>query len=143
MGIEPFLIAYAINVIVAQRLVRNICQKCRTSYSVTPEEKNIIESSSELKKVFKDKDKKINTLRLYKGTGCKVCNFSGYSGRLGIFEVLEVNEEIREAILRKASKDEIMKIAIKNGMTTILQDGMEKVFNGLTTFEEVIRVSRG
>lgn len=142
MGVEEFLVSSTVNIVVAQRLVRKICQKCRFSYSLAPEERGIVTASSELKKLFKDKNKKIGDIRLYKGNGCKVCNFSGYAGRLGIFEVLEMNENIREAVLHKASKDEITRIAVKNGMTTMLEDGMKKVFNGLTTFEEVMRVSR-
>jgi type IV pilus assembly protein PilB len=142
MGVEEFLVASTVNIVIAQRLVRKICQKCRTSYSITPEEKDIIKTSVALKKLFKDKNINTRDTRLYKGNGCKVCNFSGYSGRLGIFEVLEMSESIKEAVLRKASNEEIMSLAIKNGMTTIAEDGVKKVFNGLTTFEEVMRVSR-
>jgi type II secretory ATPase GspE/PulE/Tfp pilus assembly ATPase PilB-like protein len=142
MGVEEFLVVSTINVVIAQRLVRKICQKCRTSYSITPEEQGIVMSSPVIKKLFDNKGGNINDIRLYKGNGCKVCNFSGYSGRLGIFEVLEMSEPIREAVLRKASKDEIMRIAISSGMTTMVEDGVKKVFNGMTSFEEVMRVSR-
>ena len=142
MGVEEFLVASTINVVIAQRLVRKICQKCRTSYSITPEEQEVIKTSVALRKLFNEKTSDISNVRLYKGNGCKVCNFSGYSGRLGIFEVLEMSENIKEAVLRKASNEEILSLAIKNGMTTIAEDGVKKVFNGLTTFEEVMRVSR-
>lgn len=143
MKIESFLVASTVNVVIGQRLVRKICTKCRASYELTEEEKDIIEITPGLKKIFQKRfGNKMQNIRLYKGSGCKVCNFTGYEGRIGIFEVLEVNEEIRNAILLKASKDVLEKIAIKNGMTTMMEDGAEKVFNGITSFSEVMRVSR-
>ena len=80
-------------------------------------------------------------LRLYRGAGCKVCKNTGYEGRLGIFEILEMKENIRKAIMRHATADELEQIAIKeNGMRTMLEDGIAKALNGLTTIEEVLRV---
>ncbi|MFH0932681.1 MAG: GspE/PulE family protein, partial [bacterium] len=135
MGIEPFLVASTVNVVVAQRLVRKICVKCRASYQLTGEEKKIIKSDIHLKSIFKDQK-----IFLYKGNGCRVCGNTGYLGRIGIFEILEMADNIKNLILKRASSGEIMKLARQNGMTTMLDDGAKKVFSGITTLEEVLRV---
>ena len=139
MGIEPFLVASSVNVIVAQRLVRKICEKCRESYEVTKDELRKLNLSEGLvEKFFKGKGK----IRVYHGKGCKACVDTGYSGRAGIFEVLEMEDNIRKLIMEKANADQIQAQAIKNGMTTMLEDGINKVLLGVTTIEEVIRVTR-
>lgn len=139
MGIEPFLVASSVNVIVAQRLVRTICVKCRESYEIKREElRNLGLSDDLIEKILKGKEK----IRCYHGKGCKACVNTGYSGRTGIFEVLEMEDNIRKLIIKKASADEIEAQAIKNGMTTMLEDGIEKVLFGITTIEEIIRVTR-
>lgn len=143
MGIEPFLIASTINVIAAQRLVRKICSKCRVSVEVPTSQP---QSSSHLgglspeliKKHFGEKD----TVRIYHGKGCPVCHQTGYSGRVGVFEVLEVDDEIQRAITSRADSNIIQNIAIKSGMTTMLEDGLRKVQRGITTIEEVMRVTK-
>lgn len=140
MGIEPFLVASSTNVVIGQRLVRKICEQCRVSYQIPQElwanyEKAI--PASILKKVFGNKN-----ITVYKGKGCEVCNNSGYSGRIGIYEVLDVSEDIRRAIVTKANAEQISKIAISEGMVTMLEDGLEKVKMGSTTIEEVIRVTK-
>ena len=84
----------------------------------------------------------LKTLRLYKGEGCKVCGNSGFKGRIGVFEVLEMEENIRELVLRQASSDEVTKQARANGMTSMMEDGVGMVLNGVTTIEEVLRVTR-
>jgi len=143
MGIKPFLVASTVNVIIAQRLVRRLCEKCRYSYQITPEEIAQIEADSVLKEIFiKYGYKSLSKLRLYKSRGCKVCNNTGFRGRLGIFEVLEMAENVNKLILEHASSDEIAKLAVANGMTTIFEDGVEKVLNGITTLDEVMRVSK-
>ena len=81
-------------------------------------------------------------MTIYKGTGCPVCHNTGYVGRLGVFEVLEVTKDIRAKILAKADSDVIVDQAIKDGMTTMMEDGLDKVVKGLTTFEEVLRVTK-
>jgi len=81
-------------------------------------------------------------VRMYKGKGCPVCHGTGYEGRLGIFEVMTMDENIRKAILEKKDSPEIQKIAIENGMTTMMEDGIRKVLEGLTTIEEVLRVTK-
>ncbi|MEK7453103.1 MAG: GspE/PulE family protein [Patescibacteria group bacterium] len=143
MGIEPFLVASTVNIAIAQRLVRKICEKCRSSYTLTEGEKKMIESDVKLKAIFDAKGKQdLSGVRLYRGAGCKVCGNTGYTGRLGVFEVLEMADNIKELIIKRASSDEIMKAAIINGMTTMFQDGMNKVFQGVTTLDEVSRVTK-
>ena len=140
MEVEPFLVSSTIHLVMAQRLVRKIHPGCIASYSVTPEEvANIKEQLGEehAKAVGLDRV----GLRLYRGAGCKVCKNTGYEGRLGIFEILEMKENIRKAIMKHMTADELEQIAIKeNGMRTMLEDGIAKALNGLTTIEEVLRV---
>ncbi len=142
MGIEPFLVASTVNVSIAQRLVRKICEKCRVSYKLAEKEKRIIEREPSIKEFFSSKgDESLDKLRLYKGSGCKVCAGTGYSGRIGIFEVLEMTDNIKDLIIKRASSNEIMKVACQNGMTTMLEDGIKKALTGITTIEEVVRVT--
>lgn len=133
MGIEPYLAASTLKVIIGQRLVRKICPKCKVSSELTTESLDV-----ELRRHL-GKSKKIT---VYKGKGCAVCADSGYLGRVGIFEVLELNDEIKEAILAKKSAGEISTLAIAHGMTTMLQDGISKIKQGVTTLEEVLRVTK-
>lgn len=139
MKVEPFLVASTVNVIIAQRLVRKICESCRTPLVITEEEmvKNL--SVEIIKKHFTGQKKEIQT---FKGKGCKVCHLSGYLGRVGLFEVLEVTKQIRQLITQKADSDVIAQAAIQEGMTTMLNDGLQKVVVGVTTLEEVLRVTR-
>ncbi len=142
MGIEPFLVASTVNVAIAQRLVREICEKCRGSYQLTKEEKRIIESRPRIGEILKARGyKNLDKVYLYKGNGCKVCANTGFLGRTGIFEVLEMADNIKDLIVKRASSDEIAKVARQNGMTTMLEDGMEKVFQGVTTLQELMRVA--
>ncbi len=133
MGAEGFLIASTVNLVVAQRLVRKICTVCIESYKPTAAEIDY------LKKFVSEKDLGQS---FYRGKGCKECGNKGYKGRSGIFEVLEVNEEIRELVIKKASADEINAAALKNGMVPLLQDGLNKASGGITTIEEILRVVR-
>jgi len=143
MNVEPFLVASTINVVIAQRLVRKICEKCRFSFHLSPDEIKLIESNSHINTAFKKKKiKDIKKTNFYKGSGCLVCGHTGYDGRIGIFEVLEMDNDIKELVLKRASSDEIEKKARENGMSTMFEDGVEKVLNGITTLEEVMRVSR-
>ena len=142
MKIEPFLIASTINIIIGQRLLRKLCEKCRVSYSLSAEEKKIIKTDKTLLKLLQAKGKKLSSLIFYKGSGCNICTDTGYRGRTGVFEVLEITEEIKELIVKKASSDEIKEQARKQGMKTMMEDGIEKALNGETSLEEVLRVSR-
>jgi type IV pilus assembly protein PilB len=122
--------------VIAQRLVRKICKYCIKSYNL---DKKALESLSNQLNV-----KEFNKLLtvFYQGNGCKKCGETGYKGRLGIYEILEVTEEIKKLIMAKASTSEIKKLAQKEGMTLMLEDGLVKAKNGITTIEEVLRVTR-
>ena len=141
MKIEPFLIASTVNVAIAQRLVRKIHQGCMESYKPNDEElANLREAVGQEKwKKYKLDD---GTPRLYKGKGCKLCNQTGYEGRIGIYEVMEMSEEIRRLIMKQANSDQIREAAISEGMTTMFEDGLNKVLRGDTTIEEVLRATR-
>jgi len=138
MKIEPFLVASTANIIMAQRLIRKICDMCKTTLDVAYEDliKNLPEDT--VKKHFGVNKK----LRVYTGAGCKICHNTGYLGRVGIFEVLEVSKEIRKLIVEKADSDLISQQARKEGMTTMLDDGLNKVIQGVTTIQEVLRVTK-
>lgn len=138
MKIEPFLVASTVNIIIGQRLVRKICEMCKTSYNITTADLGKHFAAAALKKNFGDKKE----FRFYKGSGCNLCHNTGYTGRIGLFEVLEVSKSIRELIAQKADSDKIMEEAIDEGMKTMLDDGLMKVAKGLTTIEEVMRVTK-
>jgi type IV pilus assembly protein PilB len=157
MGAEPFLLASTINVIVAQRLVRKLCPNCRKEYTLKDEEledlkKNydmdrigeIITRGAEGAKTKKeDADKnKWKNIKFYHSAGCDQCNKEGYKGRLGIFEVLEVDEEMKKMISQKAPDKEIEKKAQEKGMLLMVEDGFAKATAGLTSVEEILRVTK-
>ncbi len=133
MKVEPYLVASTVNIAIGQRLVRRICESCKEGASITENQRTSLEKLPLAKPVSRGE-------RVYKGTGCAECNGSGYQGRVCINEVLVADPEIREAILNKASSADIQKIAVKNGMTTMLDDGFDKIRAGDTTIEEVLRV---
>jgi len=133
MGAEGFLLASTINVVIAQRLVRKICNSCVVKYQ--PDE-------AVRKRLSKELGVSLEEQKFYKGKGCNQCNHKGFVGRIGIFEVLPVNDRIRELIVQKATAEEIQKAAEEDKMITMLQDGLDKVSSGLTTIEEVLRVVR-
>lgn len=138
MDIEPFLIASTINVIIAQRLVRKICVRCKVSYNQKTEDLNSFFTKELIKKRLQTRKE----LSLFKGKGCDVCQHTGYLGRIGIFEILVMSDPIRELVTKKATSEDIMKLGIKEGMTTMMEDGFEKILQGITTVEEVVRTTR-
>lgn len=138
MKIEPFLVASTVNVIVAQRLIRKICEMCKGSVEVTQEQLLQNLSQETITRHFGNK----KSFRIYKGQGCEVCHLSGYSGRVGIFEVLEVTPGVKKLITEKKDASDIVQQAVKDGMITMLDDGMGKVVKGITTIEEVLRVTK-
>ncbi|MFH1522573.1 MAG: GspE/PulE family protein [Patescibacteria group bacterium] len=140
MSVEPYLVASTINIVVAQRLVRKICEKCRASYNPDKSELKILSANISDKKLIKNISQ---SSFLYKGKGCKVCGQTGYTGRIGLFEVLEISEEIKELIIKVATSDKIMAKAKEQGMRTMLEDGIEKALNGMTTLDEILRVAKG
>ncbi|PIQ67010.1 MAG: type II secretion system protein GspE [Candidatus Zambryskibacteria bacterium CG_4_9_14_3_um_filter_40_16] len=133
MGVEAYLVASTINIAIGQRLVRKICQHCKTENKVSDALKQSLSNTSLSELINKQEN-------LFRGMGCNRCNGSGYSGRICINEILVADDEIREAILKKASSSDLRKIAIKNGMTSMLNDGYYKAMNGQTTIEEILRV---
>ena len=133
MKIEPFLIASTINIIIGQRLVRTICQSCAVAKKFTE-----AELQSLLEFIPEEKLRKVENI--YEGKGCPECGESGYRGRIGIHEILEISDTIRDLIMRHANASEVRATAVKEGMITMLDDGFEKAIKGITTIEEVLRV---
>ncbi len=134
MGVEPFLLASTLEIIIAQRLVRQICSHCRFSHKVKQEE--ITKLFQNAKDYFPEKE-----TTLYKGKGCESCSHTGYKGRKAIFEFIEITPDMEELILKNPSTQQIWALARKEGSTTLFEDGMEKVKNGITTLEEVLRLT--
>jgi len=126
IGIEPVLLESVFNCSFAQRLVRKICPKCKKEYQ--PDESLLKRLGFSLSTKF------------YKGEGCEACGGIGYRGRIGIFEILVVNKDIRALIVKRASEDKIMEVARSQGMKTLFEDGLLKVMKGITTLEEIMRV---
>lgn len=131
MGIEPYLVCSSVIGIMAQRLVRIICPECKVPYTPSEEELELFNSQS----TYDKKD-------LYEGKGCSNCIDTGYVGRDGIFELMTIDDELRESIMANARSNLIKQMAIKKGMYTLRQDGLRKVFAGETTIEEVLRVAQ-
>lgn len=129
MGIEPFLITSTLEAVLAQRLVRKICQNCKEEYIPEPE---ILEDLGVPQDVVKMK-------KFYRGAGCSKCNNSGYKGRTAILELLVMNDKLRLLVIEKAHTALIKKAAVESGMKTLLEDGLIKIYNGITTIEEVLR----
>lgn len=135
MKVEPFLIASTVNIAIGQRLVRKICPDCKVKKQITEDEIKSFAGIIPEKILTQIKNK-----NFYQGAGCEKCDKSGYYSRIGIYEVLKVDDDIRKAIVRRADASEIREIAVKNGMTTIIEDGFKKAMDGITTIEEVLRV---
>lgn len=133
MGIEPFLLASTLEAIVAQRLVRRICEKCRTGYTLSLEE---VKNFPHVDRYFSD----IKTA--YRGKGCDLCGGTGYNGRIGIFEFIKMTPELKNLTLKDPSAIEIWKMAREQGSLTLFEDGVEKVRAGVTTIDELYRVAQ-
>ena len=129
IGIEPYLIAASLNGILAQRLVRRICENCKEPYDIPEKMKKYVEKSAG------------KTTKFYHGAGCEECRGSGYSGRAGIFELMVIDEEFRAIINKDASVNSMREAFIKSKQATLFDDGMKKVKQGITTVEEVLRVT--
>ena len=133
MGVEPFLVSASCNVIVAQRLARRVCQGCKEIVAVPPQAMMSVGFSPEDAKTFKP----------CKGKGCQTCNDTGYKGRVALYEVMLIKDNIKEAILQGASSIELRELGRKNGMLTLREAGLQKIREGMTTVEEVLRVTTG
>ncbi|MFC1644795.1 GspE/PulE family protein [Patescibacteria group bacterium] len=154
MGAEPFLIASTANVIIAQRLARRLCPECREEYSLNKKEIASLGDNYNIEEIlefFKASDeinsgaKKISSwsdIVFYKAKGCDRCNDEGYKGRLGIYEVLEMDDNVKKLVSQAAPTEEIEKVAKENGMATMVEDGFLKAAQGQTSIEEVLRVTK-
>lgn len=131
MGVEPYLISATVIGVLAQRLARKVCQKCKKPYQVP---------AGELRRFGFKPENPDDLVTLYRGEGCEVCRHTGYKGRVGVYELLRVNDEVRELIVRRAPLADVREAAKANGMHELREDGLEKVLAGLTTPDEVMRV---
>src|SRR6185436_520200 len=132
MGVEPFLVSSSVVAILAQRLVRIVCKECRIAHKPT---------DVELKEIGIDPEQ-LEGKQIYRAQGCEKCWKTGYSGRTGIYELLPVSDKIRTLILKNADAGVIKKAALEEGFVTLREDGAMKVLNGVTTMEEVLRVTQ-
>ena len=134
MGIEPFMMASSLELVIAQRLVRKICAQCRVSFTT---------SLSEIEKIVPNAKRFFpkNTVSLYKGKGCDNCGNTGFKGRTAIYELILIEEEMRDLILKNPSTQEIQALATKNGSRSLFEDGLDKVNTGVTTINELLRVA--
>jgi type II secretory ATPase GspE/PulE/Tfp pilus assembly ATPase PilB-like protein len=132
MGLEPYLIVACLNLVVAQRLIRRICPKCKEKIKM---------SESTIEGMEKRLDVDLKNVAFYKGKGCKACGGSGYKGRVGVFEFFVITEEIKKLILEGISEQELKKIAVKKGMSSLLRSSIAKVNQGITTIEEALKVT--
>lgn len=133
MKVEPYLIASTVNIAIGQRLVRKLCAGCKEEYKLSDAERKSLSETIPADLLQKNET-------FYSGKGCSACNGTGYIGRAGMHEVMEIDASIREAILRKASASEIRTIAIKQGMVPMIVDGFCKAARGVTSIEEVLRM---
>lgn len=134
MKIEPFLLASTLEIIIAQRLVRTICPSCKKSVTLKKEE--IEKIDKKIGKYFSNSE-----INLYEGKGCKACNNTGFQGRTGIFEIIEITKEMKELLMKKPPSEDIAELAKKQGSRTMFDDGIEKVKSGVTTIQELLRVA--
>ena len=133
MGIEPFNVASAVNLIVAQRLIRRICKDCKAEHEYTSDELAALGMT----------DGELAEITFYKGTGCSSCGDTGYRGRAGLYEVMELTPALRRMILQGGSADELKEKAIEEGMLTLRMDGIMKLRKGITTLEEIVKETAG
>ncbi len=149
MGVPPFLVAYTTNIIIAQRLVRRICQFCKKEFTLEGAALDELAHTFDIKKLsdifeknIKDFQSSTNTLSFSRGEGCNRCGQTGYKGRQGIYEVMEIDEGMVKKINERATSDEIKKYAREHGMLTMLEDGLIKAKMGVTSIAEILRVTK-
>ena len=136
LGAKGFLVTSTVNVVIAQRLVRKICQKCVTQFNPDKTALKILSQT-----IGKNYQSLVNK-KYYKGSGCIECHKTGYKGRIGIYEVFEMDDDLRALVIKKVSVGELSKVAKKKGMTSMLEAGFEKVAARITTLDEIMRVAR-
>jgi len=131
MGIEPFLVASAVLLIVAQRLLRKLCEGCKKEVELTEDALISVGLSAE----------EVKDIKTYEAKGCEVCAGTGYKGRIALYEVLKITEKIKDLVLRGASVPEIRDAAVSEGMLTLRVSGLEKLRTGITSIDEVLKVT--
>jgi type IV pilus assembly protein PilB len=129
MGVEPFLVGNSVNLVCAQRLVRRICEACKEPLDIAPAK--LVDAGVD--------PVDAPAFQAFRGRGCDRCRGSGYKGRVGVFEVMEVTEGVRDLVIASAPVTEVRRQAMREGMTTLRQSGLQKVREGVTTIEEVVR----
>ncbi len=140
LGVPPYLVAATLDAVLAQRLVRRVCENCQEKYEPSAEEIAALEAAARSYAESNGARSLPNDVLLVRGRGCERCRWTGYRGRVGIFELVLVSDALREAIGRGASRSELQRLAREAGSSTLASDGFEKVVAGLTTIEEVLRV---
>ena len=133
MGVEPFLVATSVHLICAQRLVRRICRQCRQA--AEPPVESLIDAGFD--------PSEASRIPTYRGRGCDACNHTGYKGRVGLFEVMEIGDGLRDLILRGGTSAQLKQMAIRDGMSTLRASGLQKIRDGVTTLEEILRETAG
>ena len=142
MGVQPFLIPPTLSLAIAQRLVRALCPFCKKKVKLTGEPKRyLLEKIKNLPPKMVEKYKTGKSLYIYQPKGCKKCNYKGYSGRIGVFEIIEMTDSLAEITLQKPSEKEILREGRSQGMITMEEDGALKVLAGVTSLEEIMRVA--
>jgi general secretion pathway protein E/type IV pilus assembly protein PilB len=133
MGVKPFLVASSVRAIMAQRLIRKVCPNCKEPYTPTDYEKEVLKLD----------DQKLSGMTVYRGRGCNECSRTGYRGRQGIYEIFQLDDEVRRLIYEKSPANVIRARARELGMRTLREDGVRKIMAGVTTPEEVISITQG
>ncbi len=150
MGVPRFLVAFTCNMIIAQRLVRKVCKECKQSYKLSKAQLKDISELYDIPTItaamqrdgFLQKGETLEKANFFRGAGCKQCNDEGYKGRVGIYEVLEVSKPLQDLISKNGSNAEVLALADKEGMIGIVEDGFSKAVKGVTTLEEIMRVTK-
>jgi type II secretory ATPase GspE/PulE/Tfp pilus assembly ATPase PilB-like protein len=141
MGVKPFLLAPALNAVIGQRLVRKLCEKCKKEAQLDEAAaKKVKETLGGIQNAAVKID--LNNLKFFASVGCDACHNLGYKGRIGIYEIMVMNKEIEQLILKNEISEYVMQeVAVKNGMITMAQDGVLKALDGMTSVDEVFRVA--
>ena len=130
MGIDPYLVASSVGIVVAQRLVRRVCEQCKQAYPAPAEFRERLDEAGD------------GPVQFYRGTGCKACRQTGYKGRVALYELMPMSEELRHLVTTRANPDEIARASADAGHATLKQDGYRKVLAGITTIDELVRETR-
>jgi type II secretory ATPase GspE/PulE/Tfp pilus assembly ATPase PilB-like protein len=131
IGVEPYLISSAVNAVLAQRLVRKICPQCKEEFTPSPEMREFLNLQG------------FTSEKTFRGKGCDRCRKTGYTGRLGIYEMMVMDDSLRDVVTSNPDVNQLRKLCRERGLVTLRQDGFDKVMKGLTTVDEILRVTEG